>query len=105
MLISMVLGSGKENTESLHANVGKAHEEGKKEMSVLKKPFRIELRKTPVIASYRVYLLDVSLLSRVFLCKVVFNRQQTPFHKRPQFQRRELFLQTKLDSSKSRGHV
>lgn len=39
----------------------KAHEEGKEEMSVLKKPFRIELRKTAVVASYRAYLLGVSV--------------------------------------------
>ena len=38
----------------------KAHEEGNKEMSVLKKPFRIELRKTAVVASYRAYLVGVS---------------------------------------------
>ena len=49
------------NTESLYANVDKAQEEGKTEMSVLKKPFRIELRKTAVVASYRAYLLGVSL--------------------------------------------
>ena len=57
--------------------MGKAHEEGKTEMSVLKKPFRIELRKTAVIASYRVYLLGVSLLSRVFLGKMLSCFQQT----------------------------
>ena len=39
----------------------KAQEEGKEEMSVLKKPFRIELRKTAVVASYRAYLIGVSL--------------------------------------------
>lgn len=80
MLISMVLGSAQVynnkirmnhsatslgllcqgNTEALYANVGKAHEQGNDKMSVLKKPFRIELRKTAVIVSYRALKLGVS---------------------------------------------
>lgn len=48
------------NTEALYANVGKAHEQGNDKMSVLKKPFRIELRKTAVIVSYRAIKLGVS---------------------------------------------
>lgn len=48
------------NTESLHANIDKAHEKGNKDMSVLKKPFRIELRKSTVLASYRAHYIGVS---------------------------------------------
>ena len=47
------------NTESLHANIDRAYEQGSKEMSKLKKPFRIELRKTAVVASYRALLVGV----------------------------------------------
>lgn len=80
MLVSMVLGSAQVynnkvfmnnsansvvlscqgNTEALYANVDKALEEGNTKMSVLKKPFRIELRKTAVIVSYRALKLGVS---------------------------------------------
>ena len=38
----------------------KAHEQGNEGMSVLKKPFRIELRKTAVLASYRTKVIGVS---------------------------------------------
>lgn len=48
------------NTEALYANVDKAQEGGNTKMSVLKKPFRIELRKTAVIVSYRALKLGVS---------------------------------------------
>lgn len=48
------------NTESLHANIDKAYEKGNKDMSILKKPFRIELRKSTVLASYRAHYIGVS---------------------------------------------
>lgn len=60
------LTSAQGNTESLQANVDKAYEQGNTEMSVLKKPFRIELRKTAVVASYRARVIGVSRMLCVY---------------------------------------
>lgn len=48
------------NVESLYANIDKAYQEGNNEMSRLKKPFRLEMRKSEVLASYRAYYRRVS---------------------------------------------
>ena len=50
------------STESLYINLDRAQEEGKKDLSILKNPFRLEVKKTQVVASYRVYYLGVSLV-------------------------------------------
>ena len=49
--------------ESLYANIGQAYQMGEKELSNLKKPFRLEISKSEVIASYRAYYMNVSLRS------------------------------------------
>ena len=49
-------------TESLYANIDKAYKEGESGLSRLKKPFRIEVEKNDVIASYRVNYIGVSNL-------------------------------------------
>lgn len=48
--------------ESLYANVDKAYKEGDTEMSRLKKPFRLEMQKSEVLASYRAHYISVRFL-------------------------------------------
>lgn len=54
-------------TESLYADIDKAYKEGESDMSRLKKPFRIEVKKDDVIASYRVNYLGVSIAVKMIM--------------------------------------
>lgn len=50
-------------TEALYANINNVYNLDTKQPEVLKKPFRIELRKSIVVANYRVYYIGVSVYS------------------------------------------
>ena len=63
--------------ESLYANVDKAYKEGNTEMSRLKKPFRLEMQKSEVLASYRAHYISVCFFLFVGLFVNLFN---TVFH-------------------------
>ena len=54
-------------TESLYADIDKAYQEGESDLSRLKKPFRIEIKKDDVIASYRVNYLGVSTAIKMMM--------------------------------------
>ena len=54
--------------ESLYANVDKAYKEGNTEMSRLKKPFRLEMQKSEVLASYRAHYISVCFFVCLFVC-------------------------------------
>ena len=58
-------------------------------MSVLKKPFRIELRKTPVVASYRAHLIGVSAHQHTYTTASfhIMCRQLMHSRKRHRFQK------------------
>ena len=80
----------------MHANVDKAYEQENTDMSMLKKPFRIELRKTAVLASHRTKLIGVSgnfqsiaFVEVEFKCTLFLkNRQQMHFQKKQQSTKR-----------------
>jgi hypothetical protein len=55
MVVSLVLSGKQGETESLYANVDSVYEEGQQELSKLRQPFRIEISKTRVLSSYRVF--------------------------------------------------
>ena len=54
--------------ESLYANVDKAYKEGNTAMSRLKKPFRLEMQKSEVLASYRAHYISVCFFVCLFVC-------------------------------------
>ena len=79
VLVSMVLGGGQVSvvyvilvlhcllcqgeTDSLYANIDQVYEEGESELSRLEKPFRIEISKSNIVASYRLHYLGVSCIT------------------------------------------
>lgn len=55
----------------MYANIDRVYEEGASELGTLKKPFRIEMSKSPVISSYKVVYYGVSeLVASYFCCPV-----------------------------------
>ena len=59
------------STESLYINLDRAQEEGKKDLSILKNPFRLEVKKTEVVVSYRVYYRGVSLVYNNIIYQII----------------------------------
>ena len=77
--------SSQGETDSLYANIDQAYKEGEQKISRLKKPFRLEMRKSEVLASYRVYYRGVSNSTSVklpcvlcieFICSLSTQDQQ-----------------------------
>ena len=60
MLVTMGLKAGQKGSESLYANIDRVYQEGEEELSRLKNPFRIEIRKSEVTVTYPLYYKGVS---------------------------------------------
>ena len=79
VLVSIVLGGGQVSTvqnvivlhclshqgetDSLYANIDQVYEKGESELSRLERPFRIEISKSNILASYRLHYLGVSWIT------------------------------------------
>ena len=61
IVVTMGLKAGqKSGSESLYANIDQIYEEGSTELSRLKKPFKVEIHKSPALISYELYYRGVS---------------------------------------------
>lgn len=60
MLVTMGLKAGQKGSESLYANIDRVYQEGDEQLSRLKNPFRIEIRKSEATVTYPLYYKGVS---------------------------------------------
>ena len=60
MLVTMGLKAGQSGSESLYANIDRVYQEGQEQLSRLKNPYRIEIRKSEVTVTYPLYYRGVS---------------------------------------------